>query len=153
MIEIDDLSLNQWYACLKPYQKVVIEQLVSKYGEEKAAEEWLTARGPIQTATFGGSQTNTAEAQNYWSRLKDEFDKLICGHPDYEKEQKKFLAAGKSIGLGSVTALSNWLSPIIGMTPAILVPAIILILHTTSKMGVKAYCSTKHFVTEQFLNN
>lgn len=107
MIEIDDLSLNEWYACLKPYQKVVIEQLVSKYGEEKAAEEWLTARGPIQTATFGGSQTNTAEAQNYWSRLKDEFDKLICGHPDYEKEQKKFLAAGKSIGLGSVTALSN----------------------------------------------
>ena len=95
MIEIDDLSLNEWYACLKPYQKVVIEQLVSKYGEEKAAEEWLTARGPIQTATFGGSQTNTAEAQNYWSRLKDEFDKLICGHPDYEKEQKKFLAAGK----------------------------------------------------------
>lgn len=70
MIEIDDLSLNEWYACLKPYQKVVIEQLVSKYGEEKAAEEWLTARGPIQTATFGGSQTNTAEAQNYWSRLK-----------------------------------------------------------------------------------
>ena len=42
MIEIDDLSLNEWYACLKPYQKVVIEQLVSKYGEEKAAEEWLT---------------------------------------------------------------------------------------------------------------
>ena len=38
MIEIDDLSLNEWYACLKPYQKVVIEQLVSKYGEEKAAE-------------------------------------------------------------------------------------------------------------------
>ena len=27
MIEIDDLSLNEWYACLKPYQKVVIEQL------------------------------------------------------------------------------------------------------------------------------
>ena len=25
MIEIDDLSLNEWYACLKPYQKVVIE--------------------------------------------------------------------------------------------------------------------------------
>ena len=71
-------------------------------------------------------------------------NKIEC----YEKEQKKFLAAGKSIGLGSVTALSNWLSPIIGMTPAILVPAIILILHTTSKMGVKAYCSTKHFVTE-----
>lgn len=65
-----------------------------------------------------------------------------------KKNKRIFKQAGKSIGLGSVTALSNWLSPIIGMTPAILVPAIILILHTTSKMGVKAYCSTKHFVTE-----
>ncbi len=75
-------------------------------------------------------------------------EQKVYGMQDYEKEKKKVLASGKSIGLGSVTALSNWLSPIIGMTPAILVPAIILILHTTSKMGVKAYCSTKHFVTE-----
>lgn len=35
MIEIDDLSLNEWYACLKPYQKVVIEQLVSKQEKKK----------------------------------------------------------------------------------------------------------------------
>ncbi|RHH09620.1 hypothetical protein DW228_14860 [Bacteroides fragilis] len=70
MIEIDDLSLNEWYACLKPYQKVVIEQLVSKYGEEKAAEEWLTARGPIQTATFGGSQTNNGRSPKLLEQTK-----------------------------------------------------------------------------------
>lgn len=146
MIEIDKLSLEEWYNCIKPYQKRVIEQLVANYGEEKASEEWLTARGPIQTVTFGGSQSNTVDSPKYWSRLKDEFDKLICGHPDYEKEQKKILAAGKTIGIGSVTALANWLSPIVGMSPPILVPSIILILHTTSKMGVKAYCSTKRYI-------
>lgn len=35
MIEIDDLSLNEWYACLKPYQKVVIEQLVLNMEKKK----------------------------------------------------------------------------------------------------------------------
>ncbi len=145
MIEIDNLSLNEWYTCLKPYQKATIEQLVAKYGEEKAAEEWLNARGPMQTATFGGAQVEPGNTPNYWNRLRTEIDKFICGHPDYEKEQENFLAAGKSIGLGSVTALASWLSPIIGMSPTILVPVIILILHTMSKMGVKAYCSTKSF--------
>lgn len=66
MIEIDSLSLEEWYTCLKPYQKITIEQLVSKYGEERAAEEWLTARGPIQTVTFGGTQTNVTETSKYW---------------------------------------------------------------------------------------
>ena len=145
MIEIDNLSLEEWYTCLKPYQKAFIEQLVAKYGEEKAAEEWLTARGPMQTATFGGVQVKAEDTPNYWKRLRTEIDKFICGHPDYEKEQEKFVVAGKPIGLGGVTALASWLSSIIGMSPAILVPAIILILHTMSKMGVKAYCSTKTF--------
>lgn len=135
MIEIDNLSLNEWYTCLKPYQRAIIEQLVAKYGEERAAEEWLTARGPMQTATFGGSQVNAENAPKYWDRLRSEIDKLICGHPDYKKEQEKILAAGKSIGLGGVTALANWLSPLIGMSSALLAPAIILILHTMAKMG------------------
>lgn len=72
MIEIDNLSLNEWYTCLKPYQRAIIEQLVAKYGEERAAEEWLTARGPMQTATFGGSQVNAENAPKYWDRLRSE---------------------------------------------------------------------------------
>ena len=77
MIEIDNLSLDEWYTCLKPYQKNAIEQLVAKYGEEKAAEEWLTARGPMQTATFGGTQTKAEDTHSYWNRLRTEIDKLI----------------------------------------------------------------------------
>lgn len=145
MIEIDNLSLDEWFQCLKPYQRVVIEQLVSKYGEERGAQEWINARGPIQTATFGGDKNQSKETPNYWERLKTEIDKFICGHPDYKEEQSKFLAAGKTIGIGGVTAFANWLSPIIGMAPPILVPPIALILYTISKMGTKAYCSTKVF--------
>ena len=139
MIEIDNLSLNEWYTCLKPYQKAIIEQLVAKYGEEKAAEEWLTARGPMQTATFGGNQVGKGSTPNYWNRLRTEIDKLICGHPDYKKEQEKFLAAGKSIGLGGVTALANWLSPLVGVSPVLLSPSIILVLHTMAVFTTDYY--------------
>ena len=54
MIEIENISLDECYRYLKPYQRYIIEQLVVKYGIEKAAEEWINARGPMQTVTFGG---------------------------------------------------------------------------------------------------
>ena len=141
MIEIDNISLDEWYTCVKPYQQTILRQLVSQFGEERAAEEWLTAKGPMQTATFGGSQSNEADTENYWNRLKEELDKFICGHTDYEKEQKKFLAVGKGVGIGAVSGIATWLSPIIGLAQPIILPALILLLHTASKIGVKAYCN------------
>lgn len=101
MIEIESLSLNECYQYLKPYQRNIIEQLVEKYGIEKAAEEWINARGPMQTVTFGGVVEDANNKKNYWNRFKNEFDKLICGHPDYQEEQDKFVAAGKPIFRGN----------------------------------------------------
>ncbi|MCD7898891.1 MAG: hypothetical protein LUH22_03185 [Bacteroides sp.] len=145
MIKIENLPLESWINELKPYQKNIIIQLVSNFGEEKAAEEWISSRGPIQTATFGGDTSNIPDSKTYWNRLKEEFDKLVCGHPDYKKEQEKFATAGKAIGTGAVASISNWLAPIVGMSPSILIPAVILLLYTTAKIGVKAYCSTKNY--------
>ena len=145
MIEIENLSLDQWYDCLKPYQVDIIKQLVSNYGEEKAAEIWITARGPIQTATFGGSQNQNENTINYWKRLKNEFDKLICGHPDYEKERSQFTVAGEAIGLSGASALTGLIAPLIGVSTVLLLPAIVLLLHLAAKMGTKAYCVDKKF--------
>ena len=102
MIEIENIPLEDWLKPLKPYQRNFIEQLVAKYGEEKAAEEWINARGPMQTVTFGGVTEDVNNKKNYWNRLRNEFDKLICGHTDYQDEHDKFVAAGKPIGLGAV---------------------------------------------------
>lgn len=144
MIEIDKLSLEEWLTCLKPYQQDAIKKLVASYGEEEAAKAWLMATGPIQTATFGGVNKNFEDSPIYWNRFKNEFDKLICGHPDYHEEQKKLLGMGKTIGLGCVTNVANYLAPIINMDPALIVPSLVLVLHITAKMGVRAYCSTKN---------
>lgn len=145
MIEIENIPLEDWLKPLKPYQRNIIKQLVAKYGEEKAAEEWINARGPMQTVTFGGVTEDINNKKNYWNRLRNEFDKLICGHADYQKEHDKFVNAGKPIGLGAVTYIADWIAPAVGMSTAILIPAIALVLSTTAKMGVKAYCATKQF--------
>ena len=145
MIEIENIPLEDWLKPLKPYQRNFIKQLVAKYGEEKAAEEWINARGPMQTVTFGGVTEDINNKKNYWNRLRNEFDKLICGHADYQNEHDKFVNAGKPIGLGAVTYIADWIAPADGMSTAILIPAIALVLSTTAKMGVKAYCATKQF--------
>ena len=145
MIEIENIPLEDWLKPLKPYQRNFIKQLVAKYGEEKAAEEWINARGPMQTVTFGGVTEDINNKKNYWNSLRNEFDKLICGHAYYQNEHDKFVNAGKPIGLGAVTYIADWIAPAVGMSTAILIPAIALILSTTAKMGVKAYCATKQF--------
>ena len=145
MIEIENIPLEDWLKPLKPYQRNFIEQLVAIYGEEKAAEEWINAREPMQTVTFGGVTEDANNKKNYWKRFRNEFDKLICGHTDYQDEHDKFVAAGKPIGLGAVAYIADWIAPAVGMSTAILIPAIALILNTTAKMGVKAYCATKQF--------
>jgi VIT1/CCC1 family predicted Fe2+/Mn2+ transporter len=143
MIEIENLSLEEWLSCIKPYQKAIINQLVDKYGEEKAAKIWLISQGPLQTAKFGGNQMTSEKSIKYWDRLKNEIGKFICGHPDYEDERKKFLSGGKLITIGSVTGIANFLGSLLGITPAIILPSLLLLLHTVTKMGIKAYCSTK----------
>jgi|CZCB01.1.fsa_nt_gi hypothetical protein len=145
MIEIEKKPLEDWYEVLKPYQKSVLEQLVERYGEEKAAEEWITAMGPVQTATFGGDTSNRVNQKMYWNRLKDEFDKFICGHSSYKEEQEKLLSSGKLLGPGVVSSLATWIAPAVGMPPSIIAPALVLLLYIAAKISVKAYCATKNF--------
>lgn len=145
MIEIENLTLDEWLNGLKPYQRNTINYLISAYGTEKAAEEWINARGPIQTVTFGGVSDEPISKNDYWKRFKNEFDKLICGHPDYQDEHDKFVAAGKPIGLSAISCIASLIAESVGMSPALLIPAVVLLLSTTGKMGVKAYCVNKNF--------
>lgn len=144
-IEIDNITLEDCYSILKPYQRRIVEMLVDKYGVEGAAEQWILAKGPCQTSTFGGVPHDDKQQNDYWTRFKDEFDKLLCGHQDYEIEREKFVSNSKTIGLAGITAISTWIGPLIGLSPVLFVPSIALLLTTVSKMGIKAYCSVKTF--------
>ena len=77
MIEIEQISCSDIYPILKSYQRNIIEKLVSAYGIEKAAELWITSKGPIQTARFGGVSCDSDNSKSYWKRIKNEFDKPV----------------------------------------------------------------------------
>ncbi len=149
MNEIEVFSLEEMYASLPHYQATTIRTLVEKYGEEKAAEMWLESMGPKQTQHFGGSSTElvsqSGKTVSFWKRCKTEFDKLICGHKDWEKEYEEYVNYGKAISIATATGIAGVLSPVIGVTTVILIPAIELLLRTVSKMGINAYCSNKDF--------
>lgn len=140
-MEIVDESLETWLSVLKPYQRNTIKALLANNDgdEEKVANLWLSSFGPINTATFGGLSSSESK-KNYWKCLKDELNKLICGY-SYEEDRKQFLDMGGLINIGASSQIAAFLAPIIGVSASFLTPAIVLMLHTISKVSVNAYCS------------
>lgn len=140
-MEIVDESLETWLGVLKPYQRNTIKALLANNDgdEEKVANLWLSSFGPINTATFGGLSSSESK-KNYWKCLKDELNNLICGD-SYEEDRKQFLDMGGLINIGASSQIAAFLAPIIGVSASFLTPAIVLMLHTISKVSVNAYCS------------
>lgn len=145
---VETLSQDVWFSILKPYQRKYIEQLVQTYGEEKTAEIWLTTGGALQTARFGGENDSLGDRMDYWRRFKIEFDKFICGHPDYSEARRKASQEAGSIGLLAIPIVSSEIAASIGISHVIIVPAVVLLLNLASKVGVRAYCANKRFADD-----
>src|SRR5438045_2085401 len=65
--------------------------LIEKTSPDKAAETWIVEalRPPRRgMKDSGGSGSKGADGGHLFSRLKNEFDKFMCGHKDYDKERK-----------------------------------------------------------------
>lgn len=145
---VETLSQDVWFSILKPYQRKYIEQLVQTYGEEKTAEIWLTSGGALQTARFGGENDSLGDRKDYWRRFKIEFDKFICGHPDYSEVRNKVSQQAGSIGLIAIPIISSEIAASVGISHVIIVPAVVLLLNVASKVGVRAYCANKRFADD-----
>lgn len=140
-MEIPNYELAEWLSVLKPYQKDIVLQLVSEYGEEKAIEKWLSASGPTSTVKFGGD----GNMKPFLDRYKNEINKLICGHPDYDSERAEFGEKNGKLKTAIVSSLSSLIGSKLGVAATVLAPVIVLSLYTAGKMGVNAYCSCVSF--------
>jgi hypothetical protein len=136
-VEIPNYELEDWLSVLKPYQKNIVSQLVSEYGEEKTIEKWLTASGPTGTVKFGGD----GNMKPFLDKYKNEINKFICGHPDYNNERTQLGEENETIKTIIVSSISSLIGSKLGVAAAVLAPAIVLSLYIAGKMGVKAYCS------------
>lgn len=121
MIEIENIRLQEWLNELKPYQINSINLLVQQYGHEKAAEIWITSNGPLNTIPFGGVSQNS---QTFFERFKYEFNKFICGHPDYENYRKKLGAEVPIVRTIYLSVISSAIGATIGFSATLLAPAV-----------------------------
>jgi len=140
-MEIPNYELDDWLSVLKPYQKSIVSQLVSEYGQEKTIEKWLTASGPTVTVKFGGD----GNMKPFLDRYKIEINKFICGHPDYNNERTQFDEKSENYKTLIVSSISSLIGSTLGVAGAALAPVIVLSLSIAGKMGVKAYCSGMSF--------
>ncbi|MFA5850956.1 MAG: hypothetical protein WC833_13880 [Bacteroidales bacterium] len=138
MKNLENISLDNWLAVLRPYQRNSIEILIQKHGEEKAAEIWITANGPSNIAQFGGKQQ---PSQPFFENFKTEFKKFVCGHPDYESFRKQLKAESKVINAIYISVISGAIGATLGFAPALLSPAVAILLSAVGKMGIQAYCT------------
>jgi len=142
MEEQQVFTLEELYASSE-YNKYEdsLRQYVEKYGEMKTAEMIINGYEQSQRQSLPeGTYEFTLQVKPYWERVKREFDKLVCGHKDYEEERKKFFVTGQVINLATAYQISSIMTEMVAIPPYILTPAIALMLHTMVKMGRLAYC-------------
>ncbi len=138
MKEIENIKLNDWLSELKEYQRNGINTLIENYGEEQAAEKWITSNGPSNNVPFGGEVVR--DTKPFFERFKSEFSKFICGHPDYDEYRKKLGAESPIIRSTYIAVISAALGATLGFAATLLAPAIAVLLASVSKVGLNAFC-------------
>lgn len=131
-------SLDELLAALKPYQRNSIATLIAAHGEEEAAKKWLAANGPSSTQQFGGQQQGNP--QPFWERLMAEFRLFVCGDKKYKKDRDKLLAQATPTAMFVVSGVSSVIASTLGLAAALITPAIAILLHIVSKIGINAWC-------------
>ncbi|CAI8814216.1 Oxidoreductase [Pseudomonas sp. IT-P74] len=139
LVEVS-FSLDETLATLKPYQKNTIEQLIEKYGEEGAAQQWLAASGVSGTEKFGGERL---DSRPFWDSLSYEFQLFICGDKKYKSDREKLMEYGKPTAALAVTFISGLIAGTLGIAAAAITPVISILLAIVSKMTANAWCATR----------
>lgn len=135
----DVLEPNANYLeALPAYQRNTIEKLLENgLDYEDAANVWLSANGPANTFPFGAE----VKKNLFVEKLKDEVGALMCNEEKYVEERKEIIAKCKGAGSAIITIITAYLAPVVGATPALILPAVALIFNVISKIGVNAWCA------------
>lgn len=131
-------SVDEWVNSLPPYSRTSIQNLLASGKTPlEAAEEWLRAVGPTDTAPFGGA----ADASRLMlHNLLVEMRNVVCGGPEYESQRKEVSQAVGSGKYAIATALGVVAGPYLGAAAVVVAPAIVLILSIVVTAGQKTAC-------------
>lgn len=130
---------NGWLSALPGYQQQLATTLLSQGDSpEQAAEKWLSA-APKDTYPFGGLRTSKL----YLEKLLDELEAFLCGDPRYNSERAKLAAESKATHALVVSSIAVFIAPAIGTSAPIIAPVIALLMITSGRLGLNAWCALR----------
>lgn len=140
---MQDQLLEELYASQTASYAAHLRSIVEKNGDIETAQMIINQYEDSQNVSSStdviGFQINR---HLLWARVKREFNKLVCGHSPYEKENEEYYVLGKFYSLATASAMATSISQVVNIPTYILTPTIALMLHSLLKIGRNAYCST-----------
>ena len=138
-LSFKDIEPSDWLTAIPGYNVVVIrEMLAAGHSFVAVAEIWISQTGPDQNQPHGSSPPNQ---QKFFERAKSEFSKFVCGDPSYSELRQQASKTWTGQKTAIVSSISAVIAANIGVTLALLVPVIALLLATVSQIGIEAWCA------------
>jgi antitoxin YefM len=129
--QLFQLDREEWLETLPRYQQKRIKQLVdSSNSYEEAAKQWLNAM-PENTFPFGAEQARNI----FIEKVRDEIEKFLRGDEKYADEHKQLLSSSEVLQKTLVSSVSVAIAPVIGIAAAYIMPVIVLVLMTMTKIA------------------
>lgn len=139
IIELPKISLEEALGQLKPYQKDTMLELISNFGEEGAAEQWISAKGPSGLEKFGGERN---KSKSFWQNIRIEFNLLLCGDEKYTDIRTQINQAISKHSKTIIGIASTAIAASLGVQAALIAPVIAILIYLSAKIGVNAWCAT-----------
>jgi hypothetical protein len=137
---MEEAQPEDWLTDLPSYQSRTIKELLqSGLSYEEAAAAWVGQIGAGTNAPFGTATAGPGLFEN----LKKEFNKLICGDPEYDKVRRDAATTWNKYKSGVTMTIAAAVGAVLGVAAVVLVPAIALLLAAASKVGLNAWCATQ----------
>ncbi|MEG4110205.1 hypothetical protein [Microcoleus sp. S13_C5] len=122
---------EEWLTTLPKYQQIRIKQLVdSTNSYEEAAKQWLNAM-PENTFPFGAEQARNL----FIEKVRDEMEKFLRGDEKYADEHKQLLSSSEVLQKTLVSSVSAAIAPVIGTAAAYIMPVVVLVFMTMTKIA------------------
>lgn len=136
----EELEHEDLICILPAYQKNTL-RLLRQQGKsnEEIAQIWLEANGPTNTFPFGANN----KKNRIYEQVKIEIEGYICNEDKYAEEKGQFLELYKSGKLAAITSMAATIGPVVGSSASFIVPVIVLILDSATKVGIKTWCALR----------
>jgi hypothetical protein len=143
-MELRDLLLSDdieaWIAALPRYQAAIIREFLDRgMPPETAAQEWLSASGPMNTFPFGAQVAKDA----FYDKLVLELEAFLCGDQRYAEDRRRLIGDLKPGQAYTIASISAIIAPAVGASAALIAPAIAMLLFVAAKIGLNAWCAMR----------